>query len=170
MSELSPESGFDFTAFGAVTEVRLVTNKDVAIPADRRAAFARAAKLFASGPNNQKASFEMATPAEAEMFRAQVATYAREMGLTAYIPKFVAEHTVTKTDKASGKQTTKVVPANGIPAHFNVGTNVTFRFSIPDTEDIKAEAQTRAPGPVTVTQGTPKPTAPKSRGQQVLGK
>ncbi len=85
-----------------------------------------------------------ATDAAAEDYRQQIKSWCASKGYTAYLPKYVPEHTVNSTDKATGKVTTKVVPANGTPKHFNNGTNVTFRITLPEPK--------ATPAPVTTTQ------------------
>jgi len=123
----------EFSVFGAVS-ARTINNSTVDIPPERRKAFAQLVTFFSGQPNTVKRELEMPDSETAETLRAQLKCYAQEHGLTVLLPKHVAAH-VTPAGKS--------VPDNKYPRRFNVGANVTFRFSTP--------AKASLNGPVTVT-------------------
>jgi hypothetical protein len=185
---LSPAGGFTFTLHGAVAE--LVNPKRVPVPANVREILANAVKYFdlATTKSTDKAEINLPTPELAEEFRAQIISYSDETGVSEYLPKFVDEHESTRTVKGADGQPvmgqdgkplreTYTVPANGrmtatgwkgAQKHWNVGTNVTFRITTRKQSNDETPAVDTAT--VTVTQRAPRPSAPRSRGAQILGR
>lgn len=123
----------EFSVFGAVS-ARTINNSTVDIPPERSKAFAQLVSFFSGQPNTVKRELEMPDSETAETLRAQLKCYAQEKGITVLLPKHVPAH-VTSAGKS--------VPDNKYPKRFNVGNNVTFRFS--------TKAQANQNGPVTVT-------------------
>lgn len=139
-----------------------------------------------------------ATEEDAATFRAQIKAYAEEHGdLNAYLPVFVDGHwsrkdadkdpswMVTETDPETGKPIAgtiagsdgKAIPVkwiapNGVDPTWNTGHDITFRLTYKKSDDDTSDAGASASrnGAVTVTQGTPRPVRPKSRGAQILGR
>lgn len=175
---LSAGSGFTFTVHGAVAKIT-DSKPRVHIPPAVREQLEGAVSFFAAPetPNNRKIDIDLPTEDLANELRAQIETYALDNGLTVTFHKFSPEHTATRTVKdtdgnpvmgADGKPQREeyTVPANKYPAYMNTGTNVTFRLVRPKVTD-KPATDTKT---VTVTAGTPKPAAPQSRGNKILGK
>jgi hypothetical protein len=132
------------------------------------AMFADAVTHFSSPdvPNTRNLSFDLPevdadgnpTP-DPETFREMVKTYAASHNVAYGLPKWQGEHmSKERVDKATGKViAAKLVPDNGKPKHWNVGRNVTFRFS-PHKPTTDVDTKT-----VTVTTAAPKPAAPATR-------
>lgn len=172
-TQLTPESGFTVTAFGSVQEFDLskliddageiVTNKSVAVPDSVAVAMWREVAFFAGAPNNAKRSLPLPTPEAADTLRAQIAEFARRNNLYVTFPVHRPAHTVAAHKSKDGKDIpAKFVKDNKVPAHFNKGTNVTYRIT-------RKSEPTPAAGPVTVTQGTPTPATIPPRGAQIIG-
>ena len=164
MTNLNPQAGFTFTRFGAVAEAETI--KSVAIDPANRTDFDNAAQWFRSQANNRYLPLTLPTVEEAEEYRAQLVAYGILTGYHVALPKYAPAHDNTVTDKDTGRTTVKHVPANKVPRHWNKGTDVHFRIVIPSPKETPA-VDTKT---VTVSQGTPKPAAPQSRGHQILAK
>jgi hypothetical protein len=133
--------------FGGVVAEATSTNKtgQVQLTEADRADLARAVTYFSNLPNTANLKFNMPTVQEADDYRAKIQRYAAEHNLSAGLPKFVDAHdTKAVTDPSSGKivKPAKRIPANKIPRDWNVGTQVTFRFSPHRDDSTKASAVT----------------------------
>lgn len=186
MSELSPVSGFAFTSFGATVE--LVDNKPrVDVPENLARDFKNAYVFLLTQPNTKKLSFTHPDgPAAAQLFRDQMVQWCGDNGYSAYLPHHVPAHWSRKdagpdgivlkngepvTDPETGLVVrAKWIEDNKVNPKLNNGSNVTFRITRPKTDDNSESATASKPAPVVITQSAPKPTTPKSRGQQILGK
>ena len=182
---LSPDSGFQFTTFGAVaqlgellgaTDARVITPKTVDIPPAVRKALSELRLWFQSQPNNRKWGANLPTEADAAKLRAQVAAFAEEEGLNVQFPKFRPAHWSRRdADPITGEytvngetKTAKWIDDSGPEDRtLNVGRQVTFRFSEPGSDDDEPTVDTTT---VTVTQGAPRAPRQRSRGQQILAR
>jgi hypothetical protein len=97
--------GDPFAALGVVSH-RIVDNSTVDIPANVRKVLATEVTYFSGQPNTTKRELVFPDSAAADLFRAQIKSYAKEHDLGAYLPV---------EDKFSRK--------------LNAGNLVTYRFS-----------------------------------------
>ena len=190
MSELSSQSGFMFSTFGATVPVEVSNGKArVEVPETLARDFANAYAFLLTQPNTKKMIFDHPDgPDGAQLFRDQLVQWCADNGKSAYLPKHVPAHwsrqgadpktgIVMKdgepvTDPKTGLVIkAKWVADNGVNKRLNNGSNVAFRITEPKSDDDSAQSATESkPAPVVITQGAPVPSAPKSRGQQILGK
>ena len=136
--------GDPFAALGIVSS-RVVDNSTVAIPANVRMVLAGEVTYFSGQPNTTKRELTFPTEAAADLFRAQLKSYAKEHDLNVYLP---AE------DKFERK--------------LNAGVLVTYRFSArkdvsavdTKTVTVTPAADLKVPAPIAPKPAAPKPAAP----------
>lgn len=128
-------------------------NRHVPVPPAIAALFARAAARLDALPNTKKLERMFESDDAAETFRKQAVTWAEEHNRSCTLPKHIPAHTIpAKVEEGTGKilRPEKRVPDNKVPAHYNVGRHVIFRFS-------KVREDQPAVAPVTESRQEPKP-------------
>lgn len=125
--------------FGGIAAEEIKGTGPVVLTAADIADFNRAATYFSGQPNTVKLSFNLPADGDvsADDYRAKIKRYAELHDLSAGFPKFIDEHEV-KARKATATKPARAAytaPANKNPKHWNVGPNVTFRFSEKSDED-----------------------------------
>lgn len=139
-----------FTMFGQTVTETTAKAEIATITPELAEMFANIVTHLSDKPNTHVMSFELPDDkGDPETFRLMIQQYAKEHDLAYGLPKHVGEHmSKDVVDPDTGKVTKKgkLIPDNGKPAHWNVGRNITFRFS-PHTEKSNGGASSK----VTVT-------------------